>query len=151
MVFVIEKDNDGQLFPKKVRLISDEELQYLLDLTKSTKILEDSTESLAEEMSDKVGLFQEVIMSPMRALMSPGLASSQTPSYRDCQKAFNFVFNYCQTQKNGTSKLMASLWDTYNDMVSSNWHVVLTTGNVVSFPEVHTTPTYCRKRTAGYL
>jgi hypothetical protein len=108
-------------------------------------------EMVVEETSTTVGLFQEVIMSPMSSLMSPATSSTQLPSYRDCLKAFNFVFNYCQTQKNGSSKFLSSIWETYNTMVSSSRRVGPTNGNIASFPEVHTTPTYSRQRTAGYL
>jgi hypothetical protein len=90
-------------------------------------------------------------MSPVRALMANIDSCNSSPSYRDCLKAFNFVYNHFQTQTNGTKKLLSSIWEAYNVSVESISGNTQSTGNLVSFPEVHKNAVNARKRTAGYL
>ena len=150
MLELLSSENNS--FPCKVQGISDENYETFVNMLHSMDDLHSfADDDTSANLNNVPGLSQELFMSPTRAMMEHGKDCNSSPSYRDCLKAFNFVFNYFQNQRNGSHKFLSAIWDVYNSSIASTSASNNTTGNVISFPEVQTTSVNIRKRTAGYL
>jgi hypothetical protein len=121
---------------------------------------EDSSPSDEDHSQSEHGslLLQEAVLSPMRMLheYDDVVPDSSSPkSYHDCLKVFNFVFNYCKTQKGSTEILCNAMWEVYNNNVTAlttkNKNARNEAADIVSFPAVHTGSKSKRQKTAGYL